>query len=126
MMRRKLYTKPIMVAEQFMPDYFCEICNPKYQDVYQSVTGDPQEVHPSTHFHKDLNGNHILDEFEKEQSFSTTNAAAFAHTHPGSTAFMCWKTETFEAYWAVQAQNEHQLALYEVGTVNVTTTKLHS
>lgn len=126
MIRRKLYTKPFMIAEQFMVDHFCDVCTPKYVDIFQGIIGDPQPVPPSTHFHKDLNGNHILDQPELEQSFSTTNAAAFDHTQIGRSAFMCWKVGTLETYWAVQAQNEHQLALYEYSEVKVDTRKLHS
>ena len=126
MMRKNIYNKPFMIVERFIADNFCVVCIPKYEDVYNGVIGDPQPAHPSTHFHKDQNGNHILDDIEKNESFSTTNAAAFDHTIPGRPAFLCWKVETLEPYWAVEAQNEHQLALYEYNSVSITTTKLHS
>lgn len=126
MIRRKLYTRPIMIAEQFMADHFCDVCSPKYKDTVVRVIGDYTPVDPSTHFHKDQNGNHILDESEKETSFATTNSAAYAHAQFGTDGFMCWRVSDYKAYWAIYAQNDQQLALYEAESVYVTTTKLHS
>ena len=112
-------------AQKFIPQEYCEICIPKYKDIYETLIGEPTNVDPSTHFYPDLNGNHILDPEERNEH-ATTNHNPWKHVQSGASAFMCWEQSTLEAYWAVIAQNDGQYAISKVETVKVKTEKLFS
>lgn len=125
MIRKKLYTRPIMIAEQFMADNFCVVCNPKYIDIYQDKIGELKPYPSSTKFYKDENGNHILDASEMQNEL-TTNSSAASHIGPDHRAFLCWTVSGLEPCWAVEAQNDHQLCLFEINSVIIETILNHS
>lgn len=68
--KRKKYSKPFMVAERFVPNSYCEICNPKEEKEY--VLTDPYRS--CQFFVLDANDNHQPDLSDLDHVQTTDNS----------------------------------------------------
>lgn len=100
-MKKKVYEKPMLTTEEFIAQQYVAICEPGKWEVDE---GAP--VLPNFHGYPDLNDNGVLDDYERNYTWTSDNSWKGPEL-PDNDPIYAWDINTLQRFVIWPTKNAH-------------------
>ena len=109
-MKKKVYEKPMLTTEEFVPNEYVAVCPPG-----EYIKGQQGKIQPSWHGWIDSGPNKVSDKhYDKAyDNVQITSNNSGKEPEPGTPGIWIWDQSGTQLYIAYQLQNDKQYVFYE-------------